>query len=72
MEATILKKMDEDPKMHEFLMNHSYYYLNLNRNPAYFETFLKEYKKYKRETMGKKVSDMVENVETLSNIMSIM
>lgn len=72
MEASILKELDEDPKMHEFLLNHSYYYLNLNRNSDYFETFLKEYKKFKRKTMGKKVSDTVENIETLSNIMSIM
>ena len=72
MEASILKELDEDPKMHEFLMNHSYYYLNLNRNPDYFETFLKEYKKFKREAIGKKVNDTVENIETLSNIMSIM
>lgn len=72
MEASILKELDENPKMHEFLMNHSYYYLNLNRNPAYFETFLKEYKKFKREAIGKKVNDTVENIETLSNIMSIM
>ena len=72
MDASILKELDEDPKMHEFLMNHSYYYLNLNRNPAYFEIFLKEYKKFKREAVGEKVSDTVENIETLSNIMSIM
>lgn len=72
MEASIVLKLNSDPKLHEFLMNHSYYYKELNRDPAYIDVLEKEYKKFKREQMTKKVTETVENIETITNIMSIM
>lgn len=72
MSIDIVLKLESDQAMHEYLMNHSYLYKELNRDPDYFETFLKEYKKYKREETAKKVSDAVENIETISNIISVM
>lgn len=72
MSIDVVLKLEAEQAMHEYLMNHSYLYKELNRNPDYFETFLKEYKKYKRDEMAKKVSDAVENIETISNIMSVM
>lgn len=72
MEMNIVLKLESDPKLHEFLINHSYYYKELNRDPAYFSQFYNDYKKYKRDEMTKKVTDAVENIETISNIMSIM
>lgn len=72
MEISIVLKLEQDHALHEYLLNHSYFYKYLNRNPEYFATLEKEYKKYKREEMTKKVTDAVENIETISNIMSIM
>lgn len=72
MEMSIALKLESDPQLHEYLLNHSYHYKELNRDSTYFETLMKEYKKYKREQMAKKVSDTVENIETITNIMSVM
>lgn len=72
MEMSIVLKLESDEAMHEYLRNHSYFYKELNRDAAYFETFFKEYKKFKREGLAKKVSDAVETVETVSNILSVM
>ena len=41
MSIDIVLKLESDQAMHEYLMNHSYLYKELNRDPDYFETFLK-------------------------------
>ena len=40
MSIDIVLKLESDQAMHEYLMNHSYLYKELNRDPDYFEIFL--------------------------------
>ena len=37
MSIDIVLKLESDQAMHEYLMNHSYLYKELNRDPDYFE-----------------------------------
>ena len=48
MSIDIVLKLESDQAMHEYLMNHSYLYKELNRDPDYFETFLKEKKQLRK------------------------
>ncbi len=72
METKILLELDKDPKLHEYLINHSAWYVYLNRDSSNFTNFKKEYKEFKRNTTINKVDKTVENIELLTNVMKIV
>lgn len=72
MRFEIIDNINKDKKLKEYLINNSYWYRLLNRNPLNYEKMLKKYKEYKNETMYKKIDNVVENVELISNIMKFV
>lgn len=72
MELELLLKIDEDPKMHEYLYAHSEWYRYLNRNKSNFEVFKKEYKNFKHNNTMSKVNDTIDNIELITNILKIV
>lgn len=72
MKYNLLMKIKENKKEYEFLKTHSYWYKYLNRSEIYYDEFIKELKKNKREETIQKVNSTVENIELLSNIIKFV
>lgn len=72
MNYNLLSKIKENKKEYEFLKTHSYWYKYLNRSEIYYDEFIKEFKKNKREETIQKVNSTVENIELLSNIIKFV
>lgn len=72
MELIILNKIKEDPKMYEYLHNHSFWYRELNRSVDNYASFEKSFKEYKRLQSMEKVNSTIENIELLSNLIKFV
>ena len=69
MELNIIYKIKENKKHYDFLRTHSYWYKYLNRNPNNYKHFIKEYKKYSRQTTTNKFNDTINNIDMIANIL---
>ncbi len=72
MRLDILLKIKENQKIYNYLLNNSYWYRELNRNPDNYKLFLKEYKKYNRENNMNKINTAIDNAELISNVIKII
>lgn len=72
METTILLELEKNPKLHEYLMMNSIWYVYLNRDVLQLEELKKHFKEYKRNSTINKVDKTVDNIELLTNIMKIV
>lgn len=71
MNQNIKKKLDENVKYKELLRQNSYYYKYLNRDPNYYDQFVKEIKeKYKLRTIDK-IDNIIDTVDIISKVISI-
>lgn len=72
MEIEVIFKLENDEKLHEYLMNHSSWYRKLNRDSEEIDKLIKEFKSFKREKNFTKVNEVVENIELMTNIMKFV
>lgn len=72
MELSVLYNIKKEKKYYDYLRSHSYWYKYLNRNPENFKNFIDAYKKYNRETTSNKVSDTINNIDMVANILKIL
>lgn len=72
MELDLVIKLEQDGKLHDYLLTHSYWYRLLNRDKEEFEEFMKEYKNFKRERNMDKVNNTIDNIELITNIVKFM
>lgn len=72
MELDLTLKIEEDKKLHEYLLTHSYWYRLLNRDRKEYDNLLKEYKKFNREKSMNKINETIENAELISNIIKFV
>ncbi len=72
MQVNILLDLKKDAKMFELLKYNSYWLKNLNRNPASIKEFKEEMKaKYHLRTTDK-ISDAIDNIDLISNVLSAL
>jgi hypothetical protein len=69
MDKIILEKIKKD-KLIDYLKQNSYYIKDLNRNPNYYETFKKIIKEKYNLKITDKVSNIIEDIELVSSIIS--
>ena len=65
-------KIKSDKKQYEYLRKNSYWYKYLNRNPNYYKDFLDAYKKNNRAETTNKVSNTINNIGMVTNILKVI
>lgn len=72
MELDIIYKIKNNKKHYNYLRTHSYWYKYLNRDSNNYKNFINEYKKYSREVTTNKVSDTINNIDMMTNILKVI
>lgn len=72
MQVAALLELKKDPKMWELFKLNSYWYKDLNRNPALVKNYKEAMKtKYKLRTTDK-ISSVIDNIDLISNVISAL
>lgn len=72
MQVAALLELKKDPKMWELFKLNSYWYKDLNRNPALVKNYKEAMKtKYKLRTTDK-ISSAIDNIDLISNVISAL
>lgn len=72
MELSIVLKLENDAKLHQYLTEHSHWYRYLNRDKINYDALLKEFKSFKREKNMNKINDTIDNIELMTNVMKFV
>lgn len=72
MEYGLYQKINNDPKMHDFLINNSYWYKYLNRNSNNYKAFVDAYKSDKRNKRTNKVTQTIDTLDTVNSVLKIL
>jgi predicted ribonuclease toxin of YeeF-YezG toxin-antitoxin module len=72
MTTEIALKIINDSKMHDFLINNSYWYKELNRSPDNFKEFMEAFKADKRNKRISKVNSTVDTLDTVNLILKTL
>ena len=68
MDKQISYKIFENQKILNHFKENSYYIKYLNRDPKYYKTFLNDMKILYKERVTDKISDTIDNVEMVSEV----
>jgi len=72
MQLSVQMELEKNPKMANYLKLNSYWYKELNRNPANYKRFVEEMKiKYKLRTTDK-VSEVIDNIYLISTVLQTL
>lgn len=69
MNIVVQQKIAENAKMAELLKQNSYWFKYLNRDEKYLKDYLNEMKDKYRLRFADKVSDAIDNIDLISNIL---
>ena len=72
MRTDIILRIKSDPKLKQFLREHSYYYKDLNRNPESIKYIEEHMKKKYHLTTEDKLIKLQERLQTIGTILDIM
>lgn len=72
MKIEILYKLKSNPEYINYLHTHSYWYKYLNRNPIYFNDFIKEYKEYNKIIKNNRIKDTINTIDALLSVVSTL
>ena len=72
MKTEIALKIINDPKMHDYLITHSYWYKYLNRDENYYKEFVSDFKNAKRNNNMNKVSSAIDTLDTVNLILKTL
>ena len=72
MQVNVLMELKKEPKMLELLKYNSYWLKDLNRNPLLFKRFKDEMKKKYHLRATDKISDAIDNIDIISNVLSTL
>ncbi len=72
MEYFLQQKLQEDKKFKKYFEENSNYIKYLNRNPAYYKTFMKEMKELYKERTTDKLSDAINTIDIVSSIIDTL
>lgn len=72
MEIEILYKIKNNRDYKNYLHTHSYWYKYLNRNPKFFNDFIKEYKEFNRKVKSNKIKNTIDTIDTLLSVITTL
>lgn len=72
MQVNALMELKKDPKMMELLKYNSYWLKDLNRDPSNIKRFKEEMKIKYRLRATDKISDAIDNIDIISNVLSAL
>jgi hypothetical protein len=72
MSPELIVKISNDQKLHNYLINNSYWYKDLNRNKDNFKKFYAAYKANSRNEKAEKISGVVDTLDTVNTIFKIL
>lgn len=72
MQINVLMALKKDPKMLELLKYNSYWLKELNRNPLSLKSFKDEIKAKYHLRATDKISDAIDNIDLISNVLNAL
>lgn len=69
MDLIIQQKLENDPKMAQFLKENSYWYKELNRNSDNYKDFLNAMKEKYHLKVSDKINDAIDGIDLVSGIL---
>jgi hypothetical protein len=72
MQLEIQLKLQQDPKMANYLKQNSEWYKYLNRNPLNYNNFVKTMKEQYKIRTTDKIGEIVDNIDLVSNILNVL
>ena len=72
MKIEVLYKLKSNIDYLNYLHSHSYWYKYLNRDPLYFNDFIKEYKEYNKIIKSNKLKETIDTIDTILNVVSTL
>lgn len=72
MDLILQQKLNEDPKMANYLKENSYWYKELNRNANQYKAFLNAMKDKYHLKVTDKISDAIDNIDMISTILDTL
>ncbi len=72
MQVNTLMELKKDQKMWELLKYNSYWYKELNRNPLSLKNYKEDMKNKYRLRTTDKISDAIDNIDLISNVLNAL
>ena len=72
MSPELIIKISNDSKLHNYLINNSYWYKLLNRDKNNYKIFYQSYKSNNREEKVNKVNKALNTLDTVNTIFKII
>ena len=72
MKIEVLYKIKSNKDYINYLHTHSYWYKYLNRDPAYLNDFIREYKDFNRIMKSNRIKDTIDTIDTLLNVITTL
>ena len=72
MNKLIFNKIMENERLLNHFKEQSYWIKELNRNPAYYDTFVRQMKIVYKERTSDKISSAIDNIDILSTLVDTL
>ena len=72
MNISIQYKINQDPKQHQFLREHSYWYKYLNRSELYYKDFIEDMKEKYKLRPTDKLNKMIDNISLMNSFLEAL
>ena len=69
MEYNLQQEIIKNPKMYNYLKEHSYWLKYLNRNPYLYKEFMSKMKEIHHERVTDKISNAMDNMSLIESIL---
>lgn len=70
MVLEVQKKILETPKMYQYLKENSFYIKYLNRDPAFYNQFVKNMRELYHDRVTDKIGDALDNLDLITHVLS--
>lgn len=70
MDLELQRKIRENPKMYRYLKENSFYIKHLNRDPSFYNEFVKRMKELYHDRVSDKIGDALDNLDLISHVLS--
>lgn len=72
MNRIVFEKFKNNPKMYELLKRNSYYLKELNRDPNFYNEFVRIMKEKYKIRITDKINDALDNIDLISNVLETL
>lgn len=70
MVLEVQKKILETPKMYQYLKENSFYIKYLNRDPTFYNQFVKNMRELYHDRVTDKIGDALDNLDLITHVLS--